>query len=260
MYINNWNNICWKTLEIQLFREQNKIYQTRVLNNKANIYYIQTKLIWSNFIKLIAIHKIKYHIENKIIITNYKKYILQFKFFSIMFYNILIAMIIYSSYKEIIKYTYRQYFNFNINNSRIKDVHFFIDKYNYNCIIFAMGPEWKRNFSWNYLFNSCINRIDNMYNLIFSHYQTKQFQIRILNPIYFKKIKFYKLFNYLNDTYRYYMNELIIIPFIDKKIQAFIKIQMNNKIFTHYSRKVFQKKIFCFITNNIRIYTLKKNE
>ena len=70
---NSWNEFFWSITANQIFQRQQKIYQARVKRNKSRVYFLQTKLLNSNVIKLfttqIVINKfIKYKFKNQRII------------------------------------------------------------------------------------------------------------------------------------------------------------------------------------------------
>merc|ERR1711998_133661 len=62
---NSWNEFFWSVTENWIFQRQQKIYQARVKGDKSLMYFLQTKLLNSNIVKIFVV---------QIIIDKFTKY------------------------------------------------------------------------------------------------------------------------------------------------------------------------------------------
>ena len=203
---NSWGDICWPNVESQLFKRQVEIYQTRVIDNGVQMYYLQTSLIFKNGTRLVAARKTTYYWEQHNIAV--PKVIIKFIF--IQFYKVSIRIVFENPFN----------FKFQYNTKFCKRIHIFqniftiIEQSKRIITKFVLDPEWEKIVEDNQIHNN----IRPGYGIPDT---IERIQVRFLRPIYLINFEIRGIC--IGNRYFFFLGKLDTTPQIYRQIQFWVK-------------------------------------
>jgi hypothetical protein len=223
---NSWGDICWPNVESQLFKRQAGIYQIRVVDNRVQMYYLQTSLIFKNGTRLVAVRKTTYYREQH---------------HNIVVPKVIIKIVFIQFYKFSRRIVLENPFNFEYgcNMKSYEKIYIFQDFFTVieqsKRIItkFVLDPEWEEiaednqihnNIRPGYVITDMIERI----------------QERFLSPIYLINLEICGI--RIGNRYFPFLRKLNTTPQIYRQIKFWVK-----KGFRIKQQQFVSKTIFYFI-------------
>lgn len=218
---NSWNEFFWSITANQIFQRQQKIYQARVKGDKSRVYFLQTKLLNSNVIKLfttqIVINKfIKYKFKNQRIICLISPRI---------WYKLIVNIKINGKAISFMRLNWIQ----KLNTKNNLGIHTILSICKQIRVEIILKPEWERK-----LMKNDQNNYSNC--IIKDHLETlRQIQKFLQYPIFIVEVCIFKNLNQINcDTL---FQKIEVTP----QVYNYIKLLLESSDFheKHFFNKIF---------------------